>query len=80
MLGSTEGIGERSRAQAQTEQYVSRVERSIEDTMRAVTTMIEMRDPYTAGHERRVGELAAAIGAEMGLSRSPISMGNGSRG
>lgn len=27
----------------------------------------EMRDPYTAGHERRVAEIAAAIGAELGF-------------
>jgi putative nucleotidyltransferase with HDIG domain len=27
-----------------------------------------MRDPYTAGHERRVAELAAAIAREMGLA------------
>lgn len=26
-----------------------------------------MRDPYTAGHQRRVGELAVAIATEMGL-------------
>jgi putative nucleotidyltransferase with HDIG domain len=29
--------------------------------------MMDLRDPYTAGHERRVGEVAAAIAAEMGL-------------
>jgi putative nucleotidyltransferase with HDIG domain len=27
-----------------------------------------MRDPYTAGHQRRVADLARALGAEMGLS------------
>ncbi len=30
------------------------------------TTLSEMRDPYTAGHERRVSKIAAAIGAELG--------------
>jgi HD-GYP domain-containing protein (c-di-GMP phosphodiesterase class II) len=29
--------------------------------------MVELRDPYTAGHERRVGEISAAIAGEMGL-------------
>jgi HD-GYP domain-containing protein (c-di-GMP phosphodiesterase class II) len=29
--------------------------------------MGDIRDSYTAGHERRVGDLSAAIGAEMGL-------------
>jgi putative nucleotidyltransferase with HDIG domain len=29
--------------------------------------MMDLRDPYTSGHERRVGELAAVMGAELGL-------------
>jgi putative nucleotidyltransferase with HDIG domain len=31
------------------------------------TLLTEMRDPYTSGHERRVAEIAVAIGAELGL-------------
>lgn len=33
----------------------------------ATGAMLELRDPYTAGHQRRVGALAGAIGREMGL-------------
>jgi putative nucleotidyltransferase with HDIG domain len=36
-------------------------------TVEAITALSAMRDPYTAGHERRVAEIAVAIGAEMGL-------------
>jgi len=36
------------------------------------TTLSEMRDPYTAGHERRVGEIAVALGAELGLDQQRI--------
>ena len=32
----------------------------------AIVTAMEMRDPYTAGHESRVAEIAVAIGSEMG--------------
>ncbi len=32
----------------------------------------EMRDPYTAGHERRVGEVAVAIGGQLGLDSGRI--------
>jgi len=35
--------------------------------MRAIAGIVEMRDPYTAGHQQRVAQLAAAIAAEMGL-------------
>jgi len=33
----------------------------------AIAAMAEARDPYTAGHQRRVASLAAAIAREMGL-------------
>jgi PAS domain S-box-containing protein len=47
--------------------YVKKLEGAVLGTASAVSHMVELRDPYTAGHERRVGELAAAIAAEMGL-------------
>ncbi|MCX7896264.1 MAG: HD domain-containing protein [Rhodocyclaceae bacterium] len=37
-------------------------------TVAAISAMIEVRDPYTAGHQRRVQKLAARIGALLGLS------------
>jgi len=36
-------------------------------TVEVATTLSEMRDPYTAGHERRVAAIAVAIGAELGF-------------
>ena len=35
--------------------------------------IVETRDPYTAGHQRRVADLARAIAEEMGFSRSKIA-------
>ncbi len=40
---------------------------SLEDSIKAIADTVEMRDPYTAGHQRRVGQLAVAIAQEMGL-------------
>jgi HD-GYP domain-containing protein (c-di-GMP phosphodiesterase class II) len=36
-------------------------------TVDVVSTIAEMRDPYTAGHERRAAHLGRAIAAELGL-------------
>lgn len=36
-------------------------------TIDVVSTIVEMRDPYTAGHERRVADLVRTIAAELGL-------------
>lgn len=47
--------------------YMHRLEQAMSGTAQAIAGMMDQRDPYTAGHERRVGEIAAAIAAEMGL-------------
>ena len=72
IIGIAQDIGERRKAQAEIERYIVRLEHSMESTLQAVSGMVELRDPYTAGHERRVGELAAAIGAEMGLPEARV--------
>jgi putative two-component system response regulator len=38
------------------------------ETLKAMAKIVEMRDPYTAGHQQRVTQLACAIAKEMGLS------------
>jgi len=49
-----------------------RLERALEGTVAAVASTVEMRDPYTAGHQRRVALVSAAIAKEMGLSAGRI--------
>ncbi len=63
----------REQAEGKVRLYVEQLERAMGATLRSVAIMVEQRDPYTAGHERRVGELAAAIGIEMGLSEETIN-------
>lgn len=41
--------------------------RTVQGAIRALAYLTETRDPYTAGHQRRVAELAAAMAAEMGI-------------
>jgi putative nucleotidyltransferase with HDIG domain len=38
----------------------------------AIASTVEMRDPYTAGHQRRVAHLASAIASELGLPEDQI--------
>ncbi|MBN1380436.1 MAG: HD domain-containing protein [Deltaproteobacteria bacterium] len=46
--------------------------KGLEATVQAISTAVEIRDPYTAGHQRRVSHLACAIAAEMGLASRQI--------
>ncbi|MCK4863348.1 MAG: HD domain-containing protein, partial [Dehalococcoidales bacterium] len=46
----------------------SELQKAMEGVIHAVSLVVETRDPYTAGHQRRVAELSRAIAKEMGLS------------
>ncbi|MEJ2591349.1 MAG: MASE3 domain-containing protein [Candidatus Thiodiazotropha sp.] len=57
----------RDAAEANAREWQRQLAGTLEQTVQAVAGMVELRDPYTAGHQRRVAELAVAIGREMGL-------------
>jgi HD-GYP domain-containing protein (c-di-GMP phosphodiesterase class II) len=40
------------------------------NTVRVAMVLSEMRDPYTAGHERRVAEIAVAIAIDIGFDKN----------
>ncbi len=48
------------------------LELSLIQTIEAIALMVEKRDPYTAGHQKRVAEFAAAIATRMGLGEERI--------
>jgi PAS domain S-box-containing protein len=49
-----------------------RLRRSLDSTVDALASMVEMKDRYTAGHQARVAQLACAIAKEMGLPEEQI--------
>jgi PAS domain S-box-containing protein len=59
-------ITERKHDQEKIAIYAKQLEGTMRGTLQAVANMVEMRDPYTSGHERRVGIIAADIAREMG--------------
>lgn len=48
-------------------EVTSRTTKALETTIRVLASTVELRDPYTAGHQARVAELALKIGMEMKL-------------
>jgi putative two-component system response regulator len=49
-----------------------RLKKILLESVSAVAAMVELRDPYTAGHQRRVALLAEAIAVKLGLSDEQI--------
>jgi PAS domain S-box-containing protein len=70
IIGMLQDISEKARAEEEIRRYVGQLKTAFMSTVEVATIISEMRDPYTAGHERRVAEIAAAIGAELGLDAS----------
>jgi len=48
------------------------LQKAIDGIIEAMGLTVEIRDPYTAGHQKRVAEIAHAIAIEMGLSKQQI--------
>ncbi len=60
-------IGERMIAEEQRSKGLEKLLDTLESTVAAIATTAEIRDPYTAGHQRRVSQLAYAIAKDIGL-------------
>jgi putative nucleotidyltransferase with HDIG domain len=59
-------------AAADLEQSLEKLQRTMTQTVNALATVVEIRDPYTAGHQRKVTSLAVAIAREMGLGEDQV--------
>ena len=60
-------ITERKLAQEKEHQDALMMHKMMLQTIQAIGTTVEKRDPYTAGHQQRVADLAVAIAQEMNL-------------
>lgn len=60
-------------AELELKQSVKQLQRTLEGTIEALAFTVGKRDPYTAGHQRRVSKLACAIAAEAGFSDDKIA-------
>ena len=60
-------ITERMQAEDKLTESRENLRRALGATVEAIALMVETRDPYTAGHQRRVSDLAGAIAQETGI-------------
>jgi PAS domain S-box-containing protein len=67
--GLIEDITLRKQAEEKLKQSLERLKKAVSTTIQVLVSALEVRDPYTAGHQSRSADLACAIAAEMGLSQ-----------
>ncbi len=72
VLGIARDITERKRAEEELRQSFEKLRRAFEGTVIVLVSAVEMKDPYTAGHQRRVTQLTCAIANELGLPKEQI--------
>ncbi|HPR16789.1 MAG TPA: tetratricopeptide repeat protein [Candidatus Cloacimonadota bacterium] len=65
-------IAERKRAQQELNDSFFRLKKAMEETINALISAVEIRDPYTAGHQLRVATLSREIGLAMGLDKQQL--------
>jgi PAS domain S-box-containing protein len=53
-------------------EHEQRLQKNMLQTVEAIASIVEMRDPYTSGHQARVAKLAQAIAYQMGLPAEQI--------
>jgi len=63
---------ERKALEKDRQQSLERMRKTLRATVQAIGSLVEARDPYTAGHQRHVADIARTIAKEMGLSNDRI--------
>lgn len=63
---------QRKRVEEELKQNIEKLRRTMKGTIYAMALTVEMRDPYTAGHQRNMAQLSTAIAREMGLSAEEV--------
>ena len=65
-------ITARKRSEKTINETLHKLRKAMGGIIHVMTSTVEARDPYTAGHQQRVAELARSIAQEMGLSMEEV--------
>ena len=70
--GIVRDITERKIAEKKLKESYQKLQKTLSDIVNTLASIVEFRDPYTSGHQKRVASLAIAISEELGLDKDRI--------
>lgn len=73
LIGTVQDITDRKKAVEDLEISHKKTTKILEETIKTLSAIVEIRDPYTSGHQQKVAEIAAFIAIEMGLEQDIVN-------
>jgi len=71
-IATIRDISDRERSETERRQYTMTIKKTLLKTILAISRTVEIRDPYTAGHQRQVAHLSAALAKTLALPEERI--------
>ena len=72
IISLSKDITVQRKSEQELQQTYQRLQKTMDATIETVSKIVEVKDPYTAGHQQRVSQLATAIAKELNLSEDKI--------
>jgi len=70
--GIVRSITKRKEAENKLEQSYQKLKKILDDVIDTLASIVEVKDPYTSGHQKRVALLAVAMARELGMDEEKI--------
>jgi PAS domain S-box-containing protein/putative nucleotidyltransferase with HDIG domain len=74
LVGTFKNLTDIRKSETELKNSLEKLQLVMSSTIDAISMIVESRDPYTAGHQRRVAKLAVAIAEKLGLSEEKIEL------
>jgi len=72
IISLSKDITVQRKSEQELKQTYQKLQKTMDTTIQTMSKIIESKDPYTAGHQQRVSQLATAIAKELNLSPDKI--------
>ena len=72
VVGTLKDITDLKRSEAELQNSYHKLKLAMDSTIEAISLIVESRDPYTAGHQKRVAALAGAIAGAMNMPEDQV--------